>query len=283
MCGAFQLFTTTASSLESNEPTEPTEPNRTQDEYDDTGQRGDENGDKDMNDTTDQEGDTDSGKNDISDTQSGNDITDERISASTASRCLQFMMFDMDRDLFISPEELEMTRNLTFEENNSGKLDSEEQVDISQKEEQLQVESQAGKDSSGADESKENQEVTVDGSSDDQASKGESNKGLAADQEQDNSVQGDQGGKGDYEAGQAEKTSGELGNGAADDNGGEGEANGGTDAVNSNDNNNNAESEKTDKPMEIMNSDMILALDIDNDSLVSLAEFLGHELNPITK
>ena len=234
-----------------------------------------------MNDTTDQEGDTDSGKNDISDTQSGNDITDERISASTASRCLQFMMFDMDRDLFISPEELEMRRNLTFEENNSGKLDSEEQVDISQKEEQL--ESQAGKESSGADESKENQEVTGDGSSDDQASKGESNEGLVADQEHDNSVQGDQGGKGDYEAGQAEKTSGELGNGAADDNGGEGEANGGTDAVNSNDNNNNAESEKTDKPMEIMNSDTIFALDIDNDSLVSLAEFLGHELNPITK
>ena len=87
---------------------------------------------------------------------------------------------------------------------------------------------------------------------------------------------------------QAEKTSGDVENGAANEEEGKVnnkdtdedlQANGTQMQNNNNNNNSNGESKLTNDMMERMNSSMILALDIDNDSLVSLAEFLRQASN----
>ena len=286
MCGAFQLFTTTTSSSLDSGPTEPTEPNETLDQYDNTGQGGDETVDEVTGNITeaDQEDDTGS-KNDTSDAQieAGIGFIEGNISMSIQSLCLQFMqfmLFDTDRDLFISLEEVETRRNETLEEKNN--TDQSLDTDINQTEEQGEDTADKG---STADKNKEDQQVSQDGGNDGQdESKDTQESGPAGNLADQGEKEEDEAKEEENKDDQAEKASSDVDNGA-----GEEEAKGdnenaqtsGTQSLNNNtDNNNNnnkSESNAEDIAMEMMNSSAILALDIDNDTLVSLAEFLRHK------
>ena len=269
MCGAFQFFTTTASTLDSG-PAETTEPSETLDQYDNTGQRDDETVDEDDSDIVDaeEEDDTDS-EIEISDVQ----IEVGNLSVSIESLCLQFLLFDTDRDLFISREEVEMRRNVTLEGND----DRDTGINQTDKKGDEDTADKGITSGQSENEKKEDQQVSEDGNNDDQTNQDESRGGTAGQ----NAIKGSQADEDEKEEDQAseeqnrdeqaEKTSGDVDDGTAEEEAnGEHEEMSGTQSLNIND----TDSEMADKVMERMNSSTILALDIDNDSLVSLAEFL---------